>query len=169
MALGMEFNSVNGEEGPEVGFVRYSQGLRRKRIVISNEMNSSMRLDSEIGTALKRQCSGRIMSGNCLEKSPLESLPQDILIRILCGVNHEDLEKLYHVSKTVREATMIAKESHFAFSTPRKTPAFRNSIVPDESSDSGEIETPEAPKVSRPYRARLSGKRLAAISVALFA
>lgn len=28
-------------------------------------------------------------------------------IRVLCGVNHEDLKQLFHVSKTIREAVSI--------------------------------------------------------------
>lgn len=173
MAVGRKFNSVkpkrqasNEEESLEFGVVRY--GLRRKRIAISSDVNTSI----SIQTPLKKKCSRRI--NDCFKKSllesqksksPLESLPQDILIRILCGVNHEDLDQLNHVSETIKEATLIAKESHFAFSTPRKTPAFRNTITPDESI---EIETPEAPKISRTFRSPLSRKSLASITVALF-
>ena len=28
-------------------------------------------------------------------------------IRVLCGVNHEDLKQLFHVSKSIREAVSI--------------------------------------------------------------
>ncbi|KAG4940008.1 hypothetical protein JHK87_043879 [Glycine soja] len=41
-------------------------------------------------------------------------------VQVLCGVNHEDLKELFHVSKTIREATMITKELHFDIKTPKK-------------------------------------------------
>ncbi|XP_052181927.1 F-box protein SKIP27-like, partial [Diospyros lotus] len=67
-------------------------------------------------------------------------------IRVLCGVDHDDLKQLFHVSKTIREATLIAKQWHFAYSTPAKTSAFRNSI---DLEDTGDIEAPNAPKQFR--------------------
>ncbi|KAL8460165.1 hypothetical protein ACS0TY_031900 [Phlomoides rotata] len=95
-------------------------------------------------------------------KSALEDLPQEILIKILCGVEHDDLKKLLFVSKSIKEATLVAKESHFAFSTPKKTVGFQKF---DFFNDSIEI---EAPKQSRVPRRRLSPKKLTDISVALF-
>ncbi|XP_052183182.1 F-box protein SKIP27-like [Diospyros lotus] len=99
------------------------------------------------------------------EKSLLEALPQDVLIRVLCGVDHDDLKQLFRVSKTIKEATLIAKQWHFAYSTPAKTSAFWNSI---DLEDTGDIEAPNGPKQFRPRRSRLSGKSLASISLALF-
>ncbi|EPS73155.1 hypothetical protein M569_01603, partial [Genlisea aurea] len=99
----------------------------------------------------------------------LEDLPQEILIRIICGVEHDDLKHLLLVSKSMKEATLIAKQSHFAFSTPRKTLSFPKA---DEfySTDNDDIEAaPNAPKQSRLPRNRLTPKKLSAISVALFA
>ncbi|KAL8460313.1 hypothetical protein ACS0TY_032017 [Phlomoides rotata] len=98
-------------------------------------------------------------------KSALEDLPQEILIKILCGVEHDDLKKLLFVSKSIKEATLVSKESHFAFSTPKKTVGFQNF---DFFNDSIEIEAPNAPKQSRVPRRRLSPKKLTDISVALF-
>ncbi|WJX16090.1 hypothetical protein P8452_06167 [Trifolium repens] len=60
---------------------------------------------------LKRVCSAHI--------SPLEALPQDILLYVLCGVDHADLKQLFRVSKTIRKATLIVEESYFNFSTPK--------------------------------------------------
>ncbi|GAU33527.1 hypothetical protein TSUD_386720, partial [Trifolium subterraneum] len=77
----------------------------------------------------KRVCSAHI--------SPLEALPQDILLHVLCGVDHDDLEQLFRVSKIIREATLIVEESHFNFSTPKsylievktpKTPLIRKQL-----------------------------------------
>ncbi|XP_021887056.1 F-box protein SKIP27-like [Carica papaya] len=175
MALGRKCSAVKSRRGGanaeqevlELGVVKYTRGLGRKRIVISNVEESSLSpLDSVIRTPLKRQCSGRMIFG--FEKSPLEALPQDILIRILCGVDHEDLKQLFHVSKAIREATLFAKKSHFAYTTPRKTAVFRTPIDFDDSSELDDIEAPNAPRQERNYRSRLTGRSLASISVALF-
>lgn len=149
--------SLNEEEVPVFGGIVRSYSLGRKRVVCSNE---SMCLDSDIGaTPLKRQCSGAIAIGDfASEKSHLESLPQDILIRIVCGVNHEDLEQLFPVSRTICGAALVAKRLHFPFTTPRKTPVFPTS---------DEVKTPGAPKISRPRRS-LNSKHLASISANLF-
>ena len=58
-----------------------------------------------IGTPLKRRC-GEMVEEDA-EKSILESVPQDILIRILCGVDHDDLKQLFHVSSTIRDAVQL--------------------------------------------------------------
>uniref|UniRef100_A0A5B6ZXE1 F-box domain-containing protein n=1 Tax=Davidia involucrata TaxID=16924 RepID=A0A5B6ZXE1_DAVIN len=165
MALGkMCGSNVNGpNEGLGLGFVRYTRSFSfgRKRVIISNNID----VNAPATTPTKKQCSEILHSG----KSLLEALPQDILIRILCGVNHDDLKQLFHVSKLIREATLIAKQWHFAYSTPTKTSAFRNSIDLEDSSEFNEVEAPNAPMQLRRYRSRVSGKKLADISVALFA
>lgn len=91
-------------------------------------------------------------------------------IKIVCGVNHDDLKQLFLVSKTIRDAAIIAKKSHFEFTTPLKTKAFRNSIdLVNSPLDLEEIEAPNAPKQARKMnRPRISKKRLSDISVALF-
>ncbi|CAH8372293.1 unnamed protein product [Eruca vesicaria subsp. sativa] len=92
----------------------------------------------------------------------LEALPQDILIRIICRVEHGDLKQLFNVSKTIREATLVAKKWHFEYSTPRKTLFFRDEL--DHLGD--EIEVP----LKKKYRlSRISCERKTSkISVALF-
>ncbi|XWS15665.1 hypothetical protein CRYUN_Cryun34aG0021400 [Craigia yunnanensis] len=173
--LKLKHSVVN--EGEELGlglaFVRYTRGLGSKRIGISNEVEESLPLDSATKVPLlKRQCSERMMMMMMIddyhEKSALESLPHDVLIRIICGVDHEDLKQLFNVSKSIREATVIAKQLHFAYSTPAKAKAFRTSIDFQESSELDEIEAPNAPRQWRSHRS-ISRKKLADISVALFA
>lgn len=61
---------------------------------------------------------------------------------------------------------MLAKQSHFAYSTPRKTVGFKNFNNHD---DLNEGEPPNAPKQSRAPRSRLSAKKLAGLAVSLFA
>ncbi|KAK6932486.1 hypothetical protein RJ641_002110 [Dillenia turbinata] len=150
----------------ELGFVRYLRSFGRKRIVISNNVEEgSIDCDS---SPLKRQCSLNLKDGD-LGISFLENLPQEILIRILCGVDHEDLKQLIHVSKSVRDATLIAKECHFAYGTPSKKSVFRCSMDLEECGESDEVEAPNAPKQARARKSRLTGKKLSEISVKLFA
>ncbi|MBA0557842.1 hypothetical protein Golob_014884, partial [Gossypium lobatum] len=118
MALGkicrsssLKFNHGVVNDGEESGlrrFVRCDSGLGRKRIEISNEIEEFSPIDSPTKVPLlKRHCSERIkkmmMSDDCDEKSVLESLPQDVLVKIICGVDHEDLKQLFKVSKSIRE------------------------------------------------------------------
>lgn len=167
-SLNLKHGGASEEEELGLGFVRYTRGLGRKRI----EIEESLALDSATNVPLlKRQCSERMMMmmiDENHEKSTLESLPQDVLIRIICGVDHEDLKQLSNVSKSIREATVIAKHLHFAYSTPRKAKAFRISIDFEESSELDEIEAPNAPRQWRSHRS-INRKKLADISVALFA
>lgn len=89
----------------------------------------------------------------------LELLPQEILIHLLCKVNRGTLKDLILVSKTVNEAALIAKESHFDVSTPISKPCYV---------DADDGEAPDAPKrVSR--TSRFSSKLIGSIAVALFA
>ncbi|TYG53253.1 F-box protein SKIP27 [Gossypium raimondii] len=185
MALGkirrsssLKFNHGVVNDGEESGlrrFVRCNSGLGRKRIEISNEIEEFSPIDSPTKVPLlKRHCSERIkkmmMIDDCDEKSVLESLPQDVLVKIICGVDHEDLKQLFKVSKSIREITIIAKKMHFAYSTPRKVKAFRTSIDLEERSEliDGIEEAPNAPRQWRSYRS-INRKKLAGISVALFA
>ncbi|GAU41745.1 hypothetical protein TSUD_85840, partial [Trifolium subterraneum] len=146
-----------------LGFDSYSYGraLSRKRIVVSINDEASHEIDSiQVTSSLKRLCSGKF---NLIsEKSRLESLPQDLLVRVLCGVDHDDLEQLFNVSTTIREAGEIAKQMHFEFSTPKKnTVAVRSPFDIENGFD--EIEAPSAPLMKK-SKQRLSAKKLAGIS-----
>ncbi|CAI9756521.1 unnamed protein product [Fraxinus pennsylvanica] len=147
-------------EGYGMGLVR-NASFGRKRISLSN---IAMEFDECTPSTPKRPCYE--YSYFCSEKSALEALPQDILIRILCGVEHDDLKRLFFVSKTIREATLIAKHMHFTYSTPKKTVGFRNL---DDLSELDEIVAPNAPRQSRVPHSRLNTKKLDDVSVALFA
>ena len=99
-----------------------------------------------IGTPLKRRC-GEMVEEDA-EKSILESVPQDILIRILCDVDHDDRKQLFRGSSTIRDATITARKSHFAYSTPSKVLVFRDSLDWEEPSSFEERQTLNAPKQS---------------------
>ncbi|QCD76686.1 F-box protein At1g61340-like [Vigna unguiculata] len=141
-----------------IGLVDYSNTLTlgRKRVVVSNDVEAS----PQVTTPLKKICSREISSKS--QMSPLEAIPQDILVQVLCSVDHEDLKQLFHVSKTIRDATLIAKDLHFEYSTPKKkTFAFLH----PNADVSKEIETPKAPL--RKSKSRWNAN-LADITMALF-
>lgn len=85
MALGKKCKSclkskrggLVAEEGLELGFVKYTRALGRKRIGISNNGEPSP-TDSYPSTPLKKQRSGKLVSDS--ETSALEALPQEILV-----------------------------------------------------------------------------------------
>ncbi|KAI4374095.1 hypothetical protein MLD38_012133 [Melastoma candidum] len=153
------------EEVLGLGFVRLSQGLGRKRIVISSAPEAfPCPSGGGFGAPLKRQRSQRLSLDS--ERSYLESLPQDVLIRILCFVEHNDLRQLFMVSKNIRDASVIAEQWHFAYATPRKVPAFRNPLELDDSGEFSDIEPPNAPL--RLFRRQVTRKNLADVTTVLF-
>lgn len=126
------------EEVVRLGFVRFTRGLRSKRILFSKSnhetVSNSDLLDSPpVKMPLKR-------SKTEPNSSVLESLHQDILvcfyfknlislynfdfdsdiklvsqIRILCHVDHDDLKRLKRVSKTIRNAVSFIPFSSIIF------------------------------------------------------
>ncbi|KAJ4901990.1 hypothetical protein Rs2_15941 [Raphanus sativus] len=155
-------NGIGKEENrcPEIE-LEASSWCGRKRI----------RVRVRVGSVQERKISSKKLSSASCQSGELEDLHLDILVRIICGVEHEDLKQLFHVSKTVREATLIAKQLHFAYSTPRKTSVFQHSKFGlDKPFGLGdgyayEIEAPGAPLQKR-YRFR--NKDDSGVSVALF-
>ncbi|CAH2071681.1 unnamed protein product [Thlaspi arvense] len=144
-------SKFNGEDqGFELEFVRFTRGLGRKRILISKSIqetvSNSDQASPPVKILLKRLKSETTESNT----SVLESLHQDILIRVLCHVDHEDLATLKRVSKTIRKAVLEAKKSHFDYSTPKKALSFRDPllIIEEDSNSSDqddEVEPPNAP------------------------
>ncbi|KAF8114162.1 hypothetical protein N665_0040s0017 [Sinapis alba] len=156
-----------GGLGLELELVQYKRGFGRKRILVSDSGDSTFTSPVVRKISSKKLCDkASPASSQSLE---LEDLHLDILVRIICGVEHEDLKQLFHVSKTVREATLIAKQTHFAYSTPRKASVFQHSRfgLPFGlgGGDDYEIEAPGAPLQKR-YRFR--NKDDSVVSVALF-
>ncbi|XP_074326023.1 F-box protein At1g61340-like [Apium graveolens] len=148
----------NQELGFEYTSLSRSRSFGRKRVFVSHHLE----VDSCFTTPNKKHCG--VDSVMSLENSALDSLPQDILVRIICGVEHDDLKRLFDVSKSVRAATVIAKQWHFAYSTPTKKLAFKD---PVEFENWGEVEAPNAPKQSR-TQSRLNGKNQRLLSRRLF-
>ncbi|KAL5579310.1 hypothetical protein UlMin_011752 [Ulmus minor] len=164
MALGNQcrsgLKSKRDEKDLDLGYVRYSRSFRRKRIAISFDGDDESAACTTPKTPLT-QGSGE--SGSVeIEPSPIEALHEEILVTIICGVNHGDLNQVNLVSKAFKAATEKAKKQHFAYSTPSKVPALRTFGEFDE------IEAPNAPKQDRKCRPRLTGKNLSTIAANLF-
>ncbi|MCO5599618.1 hypothetical protein L7F22_053724 [Adiantum nelumboides] len=51
-------------------------------------------------------------------ESLLESLPLELLVRIVCYLHHDQLKSTFHVSRRLRQAVVIARQCHFDFTTP---------------------------------------------------
>ncbi|ESQ55225.1 hypothetical protein EUTSA_v10026245mg [Eutrema salsugineum] len=162
---GFVMKSKRDGEEDELGL-----GLGTVRILMSSRVRKSLsRSAVEIPATesppvkVKRQRSLTTIA----EESPLESLPQELLIRVISGVDHEDLNSLNIVSKSIREASLIAKSLHFAYTTPKKTrQAFRNQIDLDDHQVE-DIEPPNAPIHYRWTKAK-SNERESKVPVALF-
>ncbi|KAI8537079.1 hypothetical protein RHMOL_Rhmol10G0307100 [Rhododendron molle] len=170
MAFGRRCRSNANHTNQNLGlaFVRNTRSMSGKRIALLS--------NTEV---VKKHCSEKMIQNH--EKSLIESLPLDILIkkcgcvtrgsggavhravlpsvvrscfrwpgcvtqnvdcavlvkliwarfclqiRILCGVDHGDLKRLFNVSKMFREATLVARKWHFAYNTPVKTSVFKSS------------------------------------------
>ncbi|KAJ1291431.1 hypothetical protein BS78_02G315000 [Paspalum vaginatum] len=133
--------------------------LGRKRVAVSPAPGS--RSPHSPVRTMRKQRSIRFHMDDA--GSLLESLPQDVLIKVLCKVNHSDLRPLLLVSKPVNEATIVAREMHFKFATPSAKSVFRD----DECGD--DEDGPGAPKQHRVARSLFPVKNLESIAVNLSA
>ncbi|CAH9133700.1 unnamed protein product [Cuscuta epithymum] len=99
-------------EGLGLGLVR-SRSFGRKRValpiaaaIMEEDDHNGAFISTTDSSPPKRHCSE--VSFPACQKSVLDALPQDVLIRIVCGVEHDDLKRLFHVSKGIREAVSVS-------------------------------------------------------------
>lgn len=57
----------------------------------------------------------------CQSESRLESLPIDLLVKILCCLHHDQLRAVFHVSQRIRKAVIVARQFHFNYTTPDRS------------------------------------------------
>ncbi|RWR92342.1 F-box protein [Cinnamomum micranthum f. kanehirae] len=114
--------------------------------------------------------------------SRLESLPMDILVKILCHLQHDQLKAVILVSKRITSAVLLAKEWHFNYITPnrsRQEMLRAKKILLNEhghSVSSGDGKgmwasvpcTPKAPKQGRRLALRINTKEMQQIAADLF-
>ncbi|KAI0520369.1 hypothetical protein KFK09_007841 [Dendrobium nobile] len=53
--------------------------------------------------------------------SRLESLPIELLVKILCYLHHDQLRAVFHVSQRIRSAVIIARQTYFNYTTPDRS------------------------------------------------
>uniref|UniRef100_A0A7C8ZYG7 F-box domain-containing protein n=1 Tax=Opuntia streptacantha TaxID=393608 RepID=A0A7C8ZYG7_OPUST len=58
---------------------------------------------------------------DCRSESRLESLPMDLLVKILCHLHHDQLRAVFHVSQRIRMAVTLARQFHFNYTTPDRS------------------------------------------------
>lgn len=54
-------------------------------------------------------------------ESRLESLPIDLLVKILCHLHHDQLRAVFHVCQRIRKAAVIARQFYFNYTTPDRS------------------------------------------------
>ncbi|KAK1303970.1 F-box protein [Acorus calamus] len=54
-------------------------------------------------------------------QSRLESLPLDLLVKIICHLHHDQLRAVFHVSQRIRKAVLIARQCYFNYTTPDRS------------------------------------------------
>ncbi|XP_010548266.1 PREDICTED: F-box protein At4g35930 isoform X3 [Tarenaya hassleriana] len=57
----------------------------------------------------------------CNSESRLESLPMDLLVKLLCHLHHDQLKAVFHVSQRIRRAVLLAKHYYFNYTTPDRS------------------------------------------------
>lgn len=54
-------------------------------------------------------------------ESRLESLPMDLLVKVLCHLHHDQLKAAFHVSQRIRTAVLHARQYYFNYTTPDRS------------------------------------------------
>ncbi|CAH2076554.1 unnamed protein product [Thlaspi arvense] len=108
----------------------------------------------------------------CNSESQFESLPMDLLVKIVCHLHHDQLKAVFHVSQRIRKATLIARQYHFNYTTPDRSRQEMLSVMtpmpinrwPFLSKGDGNptmVSSPHTPKAPRhaprpPFRTKLT-------------
>ncbi|KAK9062052.1 hypothetical protein SSX86_019236 [Deinandra increscens subsp. villosa] len=112
-------------------------------------------------------------------ESRLESLPMELLVKILCHLHHDQLRAVFHVSERVRKAVsfsaVIARQFYFNYTTPDRSrqemlctstplPTEHWPFVSNGDSKSKDLKLPNTPKAPRhgprpPSRLQLTDMR----------
>ncbi|KAJ4801589.1 F-box protein [Rhynchospora pubera] len=146
------------DQQKSVRLVHGTKILGRKRVVIAQDSFNSSGVFSPVSFPQKR----RSRRSQNERFNMLESLPKDMLVKVLCKVDSSDLGQLLLVSKTVNEAALIARKIHHLYSTPTKR-TFKWLDASNNYEDA-----PNAPMQHRVARSRMKGKNLACLAVDLF-
>lgn len=119
---------------------------------------------------------------NSGDESLLESLPLELLVRIVCNLHHDQLKPAFHVSRRLRQAVLIARQCHFDFTTPDRerqdalritTPRVDLNWPFSRANEAGagpsRPPTPKAPRpAQKPLQARISFAEMQQLAGPLF-
>ncbi|CAN6563381.1 unnamed protein product [Malus baccata var. baccata] len=119
---------------------------------------------------------------DCESESRLESLPMDLLVKLLCHLHHDQLKALFHVSQRVRKAVVIARQFYFNYTTPdRSRQEMLNTMTPHHAEhwpflnkgDGNGVwirspHTPKAPKHGPRPPSRLKVSEMRQVAAVLF-
>ncbi|WOL05907.1 hypothetical protein Cni_G14638 [Canna indica] len=152
--------------------------------VLQNTIQSPIRVDFQIATEVRQQQKWpqtSKMPHSVDSLSMLESLPMDLLVKILCYLHHDQLRAVFHVCQRVREAVILARQIHFNYATPdrsRQKMLRAKSLVPLEhlpftckgNGKGMSMSSPRTPKAPRhgPCPPRLHMTDMRQISAVLF-
>ncbi|TYG45764.1 hypothetical protein E1A91_D11G195200v1 [Gossypium mustelinum] len=115
-------------------------------------------------------------------ESRLESLPMDLLVKILCHLHHDQLRAVFHVSQRIRRAVCLARQFHFNYTTPdRSRQEMLSTMTPrvtehwpflskgdGKSNLMGSPHTPKAPRQGPRPPSRIKVTELRQIAAVLF-
>lgn len=125
----------------------------------------------------------RKMKFQSRSESPLERLPVELLVHIVCRLHHDQLKPVFHVCRSLQQAVSIARQMHFNFTTPdyerQKTVSFytpkrhRDFYFTVSEAPGGTLDvrppTPQAPRhPPKPQHARIPLADMKAIVAPLF-
>ncbi|KVI08751.1 F-box domain, cyclin-like protein [Cynara cardunculus var. scolymus] len=101
--------------------------------------------------------------------SRLESLPMELLVKILCHLHHDQLRAVFHVSERVRKAVVIARQFHFNYTTPdRSRQEILCTSTPLPTEHWPFLSTPKAPRHGPRPPSRLKLTEMRQIAAVLF-
>ncbi|KAF3796465.1 F-box protein [Nymphaea thermarum] len=115
-------------------------GKKRVLVLDSSKVGKDLLLGSSASTCpllLHKGINGRPLDVRRPPKSPatpktprvcdwesesrLESLPLDLLVKIMCQLHHDQLRAVFHVSRRIRAAVLLARQLHFNYTTPDRS------------------------------------------------
>lgn len=100
-------NDVNDESPILLSPVRFCLGAVTSPMVLAKENNLQMTPKTP-----------RVVE--FMSESRLESLPLDLLVNILCHLQHDQLKAVFHVSQKIRQAVILARQLYFNYTTPNR-------------------------------------------------
>ncbi|XP_010548265.1 PREDICTED: F-box protein At4g35930 isoform X2 [Tarenaya hassleriana] len=102
----------------------------------------------------------------CNSESRLESLPMDLLVKLLCHLHHDQLKAVFHVSQRIRRAVLLAKHYYFNYTTPDRS---RQEIKADGNpAFVPRLHTPKAPRHGPRPPSRIKIAEMKQIAAVLF-